>query len=138
MFPSGTWPRTWALYNEHIDDAEYIGVYMGMNSFDDIFGVHGKTDDGHAVEDAGTMERFPMLWKLMTWTKDDGGRPRKTCTMTIVCEDGVAKAGLRERDRGLSLWTSSESILGVFAALEEALGAHPVDWRKLPEKWKGR
>lgn len=109
---------------------------MGMDSFADIFGGVVRPEGAPALDDDGTGAKFPSLFRLMTVTKLEDGKRRLPCTLTIVCEDGMVKAGLRERTYGLSLWTSCGSIGGVFAALEEKINERPAQWRKLPDKWK--
>jgi hypothetical protein len=111
---------------------------MGLDSFMDIFGGAAAHASGCACEDLAFAKQYPTLYRLLTCTMMEEGKPRQVCTLTVICEDGVVKAGLRERTLGLSLWTSSQSILEVFTALEEALAQRPAGWRKLPEKWKGR
>lgn len=111
---------------------------MGLHSFKDVFGGAAKKGGEVAIEDLDFQEKFPVLAMVLTRTVADDGKPRQVCTMTVVCEDGLVKAGLRERDHNLSLWTSSQSLGGVFAALEEALTAKPPMWRKVDDKWKKR
>jgi len=114
----------------------FLEGYLAMGSFKDVLGGHGNVDPLLAVDDAKFREEFPVLFMLMSSKIDDDQKPRLTCTMTIVCEDGVVKCGINERNLSLSLWTSSESLGGCFCALEEALGERPVPWRR--SNWKGR
>lgn len=137
----------WSLYSpeeaccvlycwEWFDDHTYLHEVMGMAKFDDIFGGAGKAESDLVFEDQSFAEKFPTLYLLLASSEVVNGKRRKTCTLTIVAEDGVVKCGLKERDRNLSLWTSSESVGGVFTALEEALGERPVKWRRV--EWHGR
>lgn len=107
-----------------------------MAKFDDIFGGAGKGESDYVFEDQAFRDRYPILFELLASTEKVEGKRRKPCTLTLVAEDGLVKCGLKERDRNLSLWTSSETVGGVFAALEEALGERPVRWRKV--EWHGR
>jgi hypothetical protein len=117
-------------------ESGYLEEFMQMSTFSDILGGAKPTVDGTAIDDAEFQAQFPTVWMLMVKTADDAGKKRQVCTLTIVCEDGQAKVGLNERNEHLSLWTSSRSIGGAFAALEEALGERPVKWRRAD--WKSR
>lgn len=121
---------------EWFDDRTYLDEVMGMAKFDDIFGGAGKGESDYVFVDESFQRQFPVLYELLASTEKVEGKRRKACTLTLVAEDGVVKCGLRERDRNLSLWTSSETVGGVFVALEEALGERPVKWRKV--EWHGR
>jgi hypothetical protein len=123
------------MYNECWDEVTILEVYMGKSQFDDVFGGVGKVGRTEAAEDVGFQASYPMLHMLMTAMVEGDGKPRQVCTLNIVCEDGQFKAGLRERDRGLSLWTSCQTLGGVFAALEEAINERPPRWRKVDAKW---
>ena|ERR1039457_1111512 len=123
-------------YRVVFGEKAFLLEYMQMGRFHDVFNGQSKAGAVTAVNDADFEKQFPTLAALMTLQVDDDQQPRKVCTLTIVCEDGQVKAGINERDRGLSLWTSSQTLGGVFAALEEALGQRPVAWRKV--MWKGR
>lgn len=131
------WTGTLTSVWECLDHSTYLEIYMGKASFKQMFGGAAKKDMVTALDDEDFLARWPLLNMLMVNNLDDDGKPRSTCTMTIVCEHGVAKAGLRERNEGLNLWVTSETLLGVFDALEEAVGASPPQWRKMPEKWLG-
>lgn len=104
-----------------------------MSIFEDVFGQSGKVDRDRVLDDAAFQKQFPILYEMMTATPTIEGKRRKVCTLTIVCEDGMAKAGLKDRDRDLSLWVSAQSLGGVFTALEEALTARPVAWRRITD-----
>lgn len=120
-----------ALFGEE----SYLQEYMAMGIFTDILGGSAKKAARVELEDEDFEKRFPVLFALMAINKDDEGKDRIPCTITIVCEDGQAKCGINERNHNLSLWISAGSIGGVFAALEEAMGQRPVPWRKVA--WKG-
>jgi hypothetical protein len=134
-----SWPAAccdWAMSClEVIDDEEFLYGVMGMSKFADVFGGAQLTGVDGGFLDQTFLERYPTLHMLLCDVKDDKGLPRQTCTLTIVVESGTVKAGIRERNHGLSLWVTTRELLGVFTALEEALGQRPVDWRKVD--WKG-
>ena len=105
-----------------------------MGVFKDVFGSMSQCTGTQAVVDPDFQDKHPILYVLLTSTVDDDGKRRQVCTLNLVCEDGMVKVGLRERDRGMSLWTSSETIDGAFAALDVALAETPSRWRKVD--WK--
>lgn len=132
-------PSTMSVLEYIFSASDVLVRYFGMSEFDDIFGVVGKAQKDTAVDDQKFMEQYPILSALLTKTPTIEGKRRQTATLTIVCEDGMAKAGVRDRDRDVSLWVSAPTVLGTFTALEEALTARPVAWRRLSEHaWKGR
>ncbi len=114
-----------------LSDFEFLERYLHMSIWDDVFGVAGKVDAESVLEDSGFSKQYPVLAAMLTETPTINGRRRKVCTLTIVCEDGQAKGGLKDRDRDLSLWVSCPSIGGLLAALEEALNERPVSWRRI-------
>lgn len=93
-----------------------------------------KTVKNAAGEVAATdaqMERdFPGITELMTATPLVGKVRRATSTLTVVCEDGQWKVGLRDRDNQVSLWRSGLSLVAALRCLEEGLQAGTVDWRR--------
>lgn len=108
----------------------------GMINFKDLLGGSVRVGNPRAVDDQTFELEFPTLFALMAVTIDEDGKVRKGCSLTIVCEDGVVKAGLNERNYELSLWTSSEDLGGVFVALERACCETPPRWRK--KTWDAR
>lgn len=135
ILPASVHVQTHVLW-EYMDDCTYEDLFMGKVSFKDILGAAGKAPGEFVVDDPKFGESFPILYQLMSCSIDDDRKPRKTCTLTMVCEDGQVKLGVKERNHNLSLWTSSQTLGGAFAALEEALSESPVKWRKV--EWKGR
>ena len=97
---------------------------------DRVFAQQTTNLDGHAAADPGLVQSAPILYELMTAIPVVNGKARQTATLTIVAEDGVWKGGVRDRDHSLSLWVSAESLGGVVDALERALEATPVAWRR--------
>lgn len=104
-----------------------------MLKLSDILGAKQNTGTP-AAADKEVGKKYPALHLMLTATQDDEGKLRQTCTMTIVCESGLWKAGLRERDRSMSLWRSSKTLEGVYGALEEALTGGEADWRESDSK----
>ena len=114
----------------------FLQEYMAMGAFSDMLGGVKPAAAGLAVDDPAFAIAFPQLHLMMTSLVDDDGKLRQVCTLTVVCEDGQVKCGINERNHNLSLWTGCGTLGGAFAALEEALGERPVQWRK--STWKGR
>jgi len=83
-----------------------------------------------AAKDADFEDRFPCINILMTATVDDAGKPRQPCTLNLVCETGLFKGGLRDKDSNSSLWRSAPTFSGLLEALEKALETGEADWRE--------
>ena len=109
---------------------------LNMGVFSDQFSSVTRKGAVTAVEDLQFQQNFPVLYAMMAVLVDDDGKPRQGCTLTLVCEDGMVKLGLNERNHELSLWTSSESLSGAFTVMEEALNERPPRWRK--KSWDGK
>jgi hypothetical protein len=99
----------------------------------------GVSPDGYspAVSDLAFAGLYPALHAFLTSSLTPKGAPRKTSSITLFCEDGSFKASLNERELGLSLYATGESVQGALEALELRLCAPKVEWRRNP--WiKGR
>jgi len=95
-----------------------------------VFGAVGAASSDIAMEDEEFRRSYPVLAALLFDATTTSGSRRQTATLTIVCEDMVVKAGLRDRQMNASLWVSSKTVGGVFGVLEEALMQRPVAWRR--------
>lgn len=82
-----------------------------------------------AAEDEAMGKDFPAIILLLTATVDDEGKPRQTATLTIVCEDGLFKGGIRDRDANASLWRSGATLRLLFESLEGQLQSGQAEWR---------
>ena len=123
----------------YFSDDEFLYGVMLMSKVTDAFGQVGRTADGRAATDEGFAQEYPVLFEMLTSQEVIEGKPRKVCTMTVVCEDGQWKTGLRERDRDVSLWVSGGTYLESLQALEKALNERPVAWRRPPATdWRSR
>jgi hypothetical protein len=69
-----------------------------------------------------------MLYSLLTDKSVANGKARRTCSLTIFAADGVWKASLNERDRGMTLWASADQLQTLPEALEALLEETPVPW----------
>jgi hypothetical protein len=87
-----------------------------------VLGLPAATDEAMGHD-------FPAIMLLLTATVDDDGKPRQTATLTIVCEDGLFKGGLRDRDANASLWRSGATLKALFTSLESQLQSGAAEWR---------
>jgi len=99
------------------------------------------TDAKGAVASDATLEKAcPTLHAFMTAVEEDG-KPRSPSSLVVFTEDGVWKGCLSEKDAGLQLWRTGDTLQKLLGALEKALAAGNADWRKryAPEgRGKGR
>jgi hypothetical protein len=114
---------------------ETFGEDIHMGLLDDVFGNVRKSGGDRAADDPALSKLFPSLAEMMMATPTKDGKRRTVSTVTLVCEDGVWKAGLRDRDHAVSLWVSGDGLQGALGALEKALTERPVAWRKTPEAY---
>lgn len=73
--------------------------------------------------------QMPLLFDHLTQRRYDDGSPRRTSSLLLFNDEGTLKLMLREPDAGLCCWVGGESLEGVFAALEAALGDPEHEWR---------
>jgi hypothetical protein len=98
-----------------------------------ILGPAGKPAVERVVTDAWLAKDCPALHEMLTVTDLGDGKVRQVSTLTIFVEDGLWKGCLNERDQGLTLWSSGDSVEGTLHSLEERLMAPKVDWRRKPQ-----
>lgn len=82
---------------------------------------------GHA-EDLDFASQRPALHEHLTcdWLE---GTKRLTSTLGLSTEGGRWKARLADRDNGMVLFVSGDSVEGALDALEKALTGGEADWR---------
>ncbi len=105
-----------------------------MGSFSKMFGKAVVKNTECAAEDPEMAKRFPNITLLMTALIGDDGKPRATATLTVCCEDGVWKGGLKERDYQMSLWRSGNTLEDLLRALETCLEDGSAEWKKTEYK----
>jgi hypothetical protein len=83
-------------------------------------------------------KQCPTLFAFMTVTEEDG-KPRSPSSLVVFTEDGQWKGCLSEKDAGLQLWRTGETLQKLLGSLEKALAGGNADWRRryVPEG-KGR
>lgn len=72
----------------------------------------------------------PAIWEYLTLDTLDDGKERVTSMLCVFYEAGVVKVALQDRQEGLSLWVSSQSIPEALEALESRLQAGDGEWRQ--------
>jgi len=81
-----------------------------------------------AACDRSFADRYPALHEWLTLTRDDVGQ-RMTATLLLFAEAGRFKACFCDRQADASFFRSSESVEGLWSALESALADGSADWR---------
>lgn len=81
--------------------------------------------DAHDPELAG---KFPALHEHLTRSRDDDGKPRQTCSLTIYGQQGAFRAFLNDRDSGASLGVTGGTLQGLLGALEAELESPEPNW----------
>ena len=101
-----------------------------MSILDRAFAKVSKVGADLAAEDAQMARLYPNIVELLTATPLVGKERRVTATLTIVCEDGQWKAGIRDRTHSVSLWRAGETFSDALGSIEEALNAPTIDWKR--------
>jgi len=84
---------------------------------------------GAAASDATLASTCPALHEFLTLCALPDGTPRTVATVLLFSDGGLWKACLHERDAGLNLWATGESLAQLWEELEARLTAPVVDWR---------
>lgn len=82
------------------------------------------------AEDADFAERYPALSEYMSSAKYPDGSKRQVSRLGIFVDTDGWKAQLRDVDRGLVIWATDRSFLGVLEALEGLLISERPPWRE--------
>jgi len=111
---------------------------MGLISA--ALGAAASEAKGAVATDATFERSHPTLFAFMTLLEEEG-KPRSPSSLVIFTEDGTWKGCLTERDAGLQLWRTGETLAKLLGALEKALASGQADWRRrfnAEGKGKGR
>lgn len=93
--------------------------------------MDGRAGSGpRPLTDPGFAGPYPLLWSFLTQNKWEDGSARQTSSVLMFSDDGVLKLMLRDRDAGLCLWVAAGTVMGLFDAVEAALGDPRADWRQ--------
>lgn len=82
------------------------------------------------VLDPATAKRWPHLADHLYQTEWEDGAARRPSTLLLMSDDGLVKGCLRDREAGLLLWASAETLEALLDAVETALGAGTGEWRR--------
>jgi hypothetical protein len=84
---------------------------------------------GRAWCDEHDLTVYPVLHAWMTDARWDDGKSRETTTVIVCVDQGTLKACVNDRDSGKSAWLSSDSLEGLFLAIECHLRDGSMPWR---------
>jgi hypothetical protein len=91
------------------------------------------SDNGAGGSPAGNVvgvgDSWPAAAEFLTMTRWEDGKRRETGTIMIVCEGGMWKAWLHDRDAHRSAWLSGSTAAEMMEAVEQALLSGCVGWR---------
>lgn len=82
--------------------------------------------------------KYPTVVEFLSMCQWPEGAKRETGTITLLCDSGLAKAAINDRDAGVSAFLSAESWTGLFKALEEGLSTGRLEWRVKQAYGKGK
>jgi hypothetical protein len=100
-----------------------------MSLISDALGPAATSSQGVVASDPALEKSCPVLHAFMT-AVEEGGKPRSPSSLVVFTEDGVWKGCLSEKDAGLQLWRTADSLQKLLSALEKALAGGNADWRR--------
>lgn len=106
------------------DEREWL---MGLISA--ALGTAALDAKGTVASDPAFEKAHPTLHAFMTAVEEDG-KPRSPSSLVVFTEDGQWKGCLSERDAGLQLWRTGETLQKLLSGLEKALASGNADWRR--------
>lgn len=80
------------------------------------------------ASDPELASRFPALHEHLTRSKDDEGKPRQTCSLTVYGQAGQLKGFLNDRDSGGAIGVQAGTLAGLLGALEAELESDQPSW----------
>jgi len=84
---------------------------------------------GSLASDSALAATCPALHEFLTLSVLPDGTTRTPSTLCFFSDGGLWKAVLNEKDLGLCLWATGESLPQLWEELEARLTAPVVDWR---------
>ena len=81
---------------------------------------------------------FPELAKFVLSPVYEDASERQTGTAMFLCEDGLCKIWLHDRDAGMSCFVSGKSLEAACVAAEAAIDGSGGEWRPYKAKRGGR
>lgn len=118
------YPREWWDSLPHPTKMEKHRSYVQK-----ALGSSSPAGKGAAATDADLDASCPALHEFLTATQLPDGSARTVSTLLVFTEGGLWKACLNERDAGVNLWATAETLQALWAELEARLTAPMVDWR---------
>jgi hypothetical protein len=103
---------------------DFVVTFLRKLKASDIRGPGGVM-----AEDPQWAKDYPALHEWMTALRGPDGKPRQVCTLTVFAAEGAWKAFLNERDAGMYLAATGDSVAAVLAILEGLLVAPETPWR---------
>jgi len=92
-------------------------------------GAKASPGKGAAASDSALAATCPALHEFLTLSQLPDGTARTPSTLSLFSDGGLWKAALNEKDSGLVLWATGESLAQLWDELEARLTAPVVDWR---------
>ena len=75
-------------------------------------------------------KKFPTVTEFLTLLRWEDGASRESGTVTLMYDDGMAKAAMNDRDGELSCFVSGKTFTALFHAMEKGLVEDSLEWRK--------
>jgi len=85
---------------------------------------------GGLPPDKDFQDRFPALFEHLTASRYPDGSARRTCSLSVFCEDASWKACLNDRDQNLVLFVTESRFDTLLEGLELLLQEEFPPWRK--------
>lgn len=96
-------------------------------------------EDISLPEDSDFRVRYPLIYEFLSATTYSDGSKRRTSTLTLFLDAGGLKVSLNDRDQDFVAFVTADGLVSVLDALEAALEADSLDWRKSGgSPWKGK
>jgi len=73
---------------------------------------------------------YPTLWEFLSTDTFEDGSARRLPTVTIFLGSDGLQACLNDREQGLAAFVTSNSMDGLWQALEKGLKDDSLDWRR--------
>jgi len=125
----GSWQLPSEFWQNLEGDRRWV---LGSKWIKAALGSASVTGPSGAAHDAVLADAYPAVHEFLTDTTGPDGKGRQTSTLMLFVEPPLWKLCLNERDAGLSLWASGESLDQALVNLEERLTAPVVEWRRKP------
>jgi hypothetical protein len=81
------------------------------------------------LSECSWQKKFPTVAEFLSLQTWPDGPPRQTGTITLLFEEGMAKAALNDRDAGSSCFVSAKTFTSLFERIERGLCDDSLEWR---------